>query len=282
MPDLASTTPLVSPDWALQHIDDPGVRIVEVDFDRAAYEQGHIPGALAWDWGTQLSDGVRRDMASREALSELLAGSGIGPATHVVLYGEDNWYAAWAFWQLGLYGLGKLSLLDGGRRYWLEHDLPLRTDVPDHPHTTVELQQPDFATRAFLRDIEVRLGEPDLTPVDVRLPVEFDGEATSPPGYPDIAQRAGHIPGAVSVPWEGAVDEDGTFRSADELRTHYAAKGVTGDRDIVTYCGVGVRSSHTWFVLHELLGFRSVRNYDGSWAEWGSVIGMPIENPSAG
>ena len=282
MPDLASTTALVSPDWALQHIDDPGVRIVEVDFDRAAYEQGHIPGALAWDWGTQLSDGVRRDMTSREALSELLAEAGIGPATHVVLYGEDNWYAAWVFWQLGLYGVNKLSLLDGGRRYWLDHDLPLRTDVPDHPHTTVELQQPDFSTRAFLRDIEARLGEPDLTPVDVRLPVEFNGEATSPPGYPDIEQRAGHIPGEVSVPWEGAVNADGTFKSADELRTHYAAKGVTGDRDIVTYCGVGVRSSHTWFVLHELLGFRSVRNYDGSWAEWGSVIGIPIENPSAG
>jgi len=282
MPDLASTTPLVSPDRVQQHIGDPGVRIVEVDFDRAAYEQGHIPGALAWDWGTQLSDGVRRDLASREALSELLSDSGVGPATHVVLYGEDNWYAAWAFWQLGLYGVDKVSLIDGGRRYWLEHALPLSTDVPDHPRTTIELPQPDFSTRAFLRDVEARLDESGFTPVDVRLPLEFNGEATSPPGYPDIAQRAGHIPGAVSVPWEGALNEDGRFKSADELRAHYAAKGVTGDQDIVTYCGVGVRSSHSWFVLHELLGFGSVRNYDGSWAEWGSVTGVPIENPSAG
>ena len=281
MSDHTSTPALVSPTWARHHLDDPGIRFVEVDFDTEAYEQGHLPGAVSWSWASQLTDAVRRDIVGREALSELLSGSGVGTDTHIVLYGEDDWYAAWAFWQLGLFGVSSVSLIDGGRRYWLEHSLPLSADAPNHLPREFDLAKPDFSTRAFLRDIEARLGEPDLTPVDVRLAVEFSGEETSPPGYPDIAQRAGHIPGAVSAPWDETVNEDGTFKSADELRAHYAAKGVTGEQDIVTYCGVGVRSSHTWFVLHELLGYPNVRNYDGSWAEWGSLIGAPIET-SAG
>ena len=208
MSDDASTPALVSPTWAQHHLDDPGVRFVEVDFDTEAYQQGHLPGAVGWNWASQLTDAVLRDIVGREALSELLSGSGIGVDTQIVLYGEDNWYAAWAFWQLGLFGVSNVSLIDGGRRYWLEHSLPLSADAPNHPAREIDLSEPDFSTRAFLRDIEARLGEPGLTP---------------PPGYPDIAQRAGHIPGAVSAPWEEAVNEDGTFKSADELRAHYAA-----------------------------------------------------------
>ncbi len=283
MSDYASLTALVSPEWATQHLDDPGVRFVEVDVDTESYSESHLPGAVGWDWTSQLSDGIRRDIASREALSELLSQSGIGPDTHVVLYGDNNnWFAAWAYWQLRLHGVESVSLIDGGRKYWLEHDLPLTTTVPDYAETGIDLPEPDFSTRAFLRDVEAQLSQSDLALVDVRSPAEFSGEVLAPPGMSESAQRGGHIPGAVSAPWAQTVNEDGTFKSADELRQHYAAKGVTADKDIVAYCRIGERSSHTWFVLHELLGYQSVRNYDGSWTEWGSVIGVPIQNPSAG
>jgi thiosulfate/3-mercaptopyruvate sulfurtransferase len=283
MSDYASLTALVSPEWATQHLDDPGVRFVEVDVDTESYSESHLPGAVGWDWTSQLSDGIRRDIASREALSELLSQSGIGPGTHVVLYGDNNnWFAAWAYWQLRLHGVESVSLIDGGRKYWLEHDLPLTTTVPDYAETGIDLPEPDFSTRAFLRDVEAQLSQSDLALVDVRSPAEFSGEVLAPPGMSESAQRGGHIPGAVSAPWAQTVNEDGTFKSADELRKHYAAKGVTADKDIVAYCRIGERSSHTWFVLHELLGYQHVRNYDGSWTEWGSVIGVPIENPSVG
>jgi len=283
MSDYANLTALVSPEWAQQHLDDPGVRFVEVDVDTESYSGSHLPGAVGWDWTSQLSDGIRRDIASREALSELLSQSGIGPDTHVVLYGDNNnWFAAWAYWQLRLHGVESVSLIDGGRKYWLEHDLPLTTTVPDYAETGIDLPEPDFSTRAFQRDVEAQLGQSDLALVDVRSPAEFSGEVLAPPGMSESAQRGGHIPGAVSAPWAQVVNEDGTFKSADELREHYAAKGVTADKDIVAYCRIGERSSHTWFVLHELLGYQNVRNYDGSWTEWGSVIGVPIDNPSAG
>jgi thiosulfate/3-mercaptopyruvate sulfurtransferase len=200
-----------------------------------------------------------------------------------VLYGDNNnWFAAWAYWQLRLHGVASVSLIDGGRKYWLEHDLPLTTVVPDYGETGIDLPEPDFSTRAFQRDVEAQLGQSDLALVDVRSPAEFSGEVLAPPGMSESAQRGGHIPGAVSAPWAQTVNEDGTFKSADELREHYAARGVTADKDIVAYCRIGERSSHTWFVLHELLGYQNVRNYDGSWTEWGSVIGVPIDNPSAG
>jgi thiosulfate/3-mercaptopyruvate sulfurtransferase len=283
MSDYASLTALVSPEWAQQHLDDLGVRFVEVDVDTESYSESHLPGAVGWDWTSQLSDGIRRDIASREALSELLSQSGIGPGTHVVLYGDNNnWFAAWAYWQLRLHGVESVSLIDGGRKYWLEHDLPLTTTVPDYAETGIDLPEPDFSTRAFLRDVEAELGQSDLALVDVRSPAEFSGEVLAPPGMSESAQRGGHIPGAVSAPWAQTVNEDGTFKSADELRNHYAAKGVSAVTVIVAYCRIGERSSHTWFVLHELLGYQHVRNYDGSWTEWGSVIGVPIENPSAG
>jgi len=282
MSDYAKQAALVSPEWAQQHLDDAGVRFVEVDVDTTAYEQGHIPGAVGWNWTSQLSDGVRRDIVSRQDLSALLSASGIGADTQVVLYGDNNnWFAAWAYWQLKLHGVERVSLLNGGRQYWLDHGLPTSTDVPSYAATGIEVAEPDFATRAFRDDVLSSLGDPNLALVDVRSPAEFSGELLAPPGLSETAQRAGHIPGAASVPWAQNVNEDGTFKSADDLREHYAAKGVTGDKDIVTYCRIGERSSHSWFVLSELLGYPNVRNYDGSWTEWGSVINVPIENPSA-
>jgi thiosulfate/3-mercaptopyruvate sulfurtransferase len=269
---------LVSADWARAHLDDPAVRFVEVDVDTTAYDQSHIPGAVAWSWTSQLSDGVRRDIATREDFAELLSGSGIGPATTIILYGDNNnWFAAWAYWQLKLYGVEQVRLLNGGRRYWLDHNLPLSTEVPSYPATGMRLPEPDFAFRAFRDDILPRLGDPGLALVDVRSPAEFNGELIAPPGMTETAQRAGHIPGAASIPWAQAVREDGTFKEADELRTLYGAKGITPERDVIAYCRIGERSSHSWFVLHELLGFQRVRNYDGSWTEWGSMVGVPIE-----
>jgi thiosulfate/3-mercaptopyruvate sulfurtransferase len=269
---------LVSPDWALRHLHDPSVRFVEVDVDTTAYDQSHLPGAVGWDWTSQLSDGVRRDIAGREDFQALLRRSGIDRDTTVVLYGDNNdWFAAWAYWQLKLYGHEDVRLLDGGRRYWLDQGFEITTDVPSYAETGYELPEPDFALRAFRDDILPRLGDPGLALVDVRSPAEFSGEVIAPPGMSETAQRGGHIPGAASIPWSQAVTEDGRFKTPDELRALYAAKGVTADRDVIAYCRIGERSSHTWFVLHELLGFERVRNYDGSWTEWGSMVGVPIE-----
>ena len=282
MSDYANPQALVSVDWALQHLHDPSVRFVEVDVDTEAYRQAHIPGAVGWDWTTQLSDTIRRDIVSADELSRLLAFSGIGPDTHIVLYGDNHdWFAAWAYWQLRLHGIERVSLLNGGRKHWLDRGLPTTSSVPEYQPTDIRLPEPDFTLRAFQRDVLADLAHPNLSLVDVRSPAEYDGEVIAPPGMSETAQRAGHIPGAVSAPWAQAVNEDGTFKSAEELRQHYAAKGVTPDRDVVTYCRIGERASHTWFVLHELLGYPRVRNYDGSWTEWGSLIGVPIENPSA-
>jgi thiosulfate/3-mercaptopyruvate sulfurtransferase len=269
---------LVDAEWATAHIEDSNVRFVEVDVDTTAYEQSHIPGAVAWNWTSQLADGVRRDIATREEFSRLLSQSGIGPDTTIVLYGDNNnWFAAWAYWQLKLFGHPDVRILNGGRKYWLDNGLPLSTDVPTHEETGYTLPEPDFGLRAFRDDILPRLGDPDFALVDVRSPAEFNGEVIAPPGMTESAQRGGHIPGASSIPWAQTVREDGTFKSREELTELYASKGVTGDKDVVAYCRIGERSSHSWFVLHELLGFERVRNYDGSWTEWGSMVGMPIE-----
>jgi thiosulfate/3-mercaptopyruvate sulfurtransferase len=275
-------SPLVSPDWAQARLNDSSVRFVEVDVDTTAYEQSHLPGAVGWNWTTQLADGIRRDIASRDAFEALLRRSGIGADTTVVLYGDNNnWFAAWAYWQLRLFGHRDVRILDGGRNYWLHNALPLTSDVPSHAPTDYRLPEPDFALRAFREDILPRLGDPDLALVDVRSPAEFRGEIVAPPGMPESAQRAGHIPGAASIPWSSAVAEDGRFKTPDELAALYAAAGVTPDKDVVTYCRIGERSSHSWFVLKELLRYERVRNYDGSWTEYGSLIGVPIDNPAA-
>ncbi len=274
---------LVSAEWAKAHLDDPAVRFVEVDVDTTAYDQSHIPGAVAWNWTSQLSDGIRRDIATPVEFSALLSASGIAPDTTVVLYGDNNnWFAAWAYWQLKLYGHDRAKLLNGGRRYWLDQNLPLSTEVPSYPATDHPLGSPDPSIRAFRDDILPRLGDPQLALVDVRSPAEYNGEVIAPPGMTETAQRAGHIPGAASIPWAQTVREDGTFKSTDELEALYAAKGVTRDRDVIAYCRIGERSSHSWFVLRELLGFDRVRNYDGSWTEWGSMVGVPIEKGAAG
>ena len=237
---------------------------------------------MGWDWTSQLSDGVRRDLASREDFSALLSKSGIGPDTTIVLYGDNNnWFAAFAYWQLKLFGHDDVRILNGGRRYWLDNGLPITTDEPSPTPTGYQLPERDDALRAYRDDILPRLGDAGLALVDVRSPAEYNGEIIAPPGLSETAQRAGRIPGAASIPWAQTVREDGTFKSPEELRALYEAKGVTPDKDVIAYCRIGERSSHSWFVLHELLGYRRVRNYDGSWTEWGSLIGVPIEKPVA-
>jgi thiosulfate/3-mercaptopyruvate sulfurtransferase len=287
----ASEVPaLVDPDWALAHLDDPGVRFVDVEFDRTQFDAGHLPGAVCWTWAEDLIDPVRRDLIDGEALAALLERSGIGAETHVVLYGDDDWYAAWALWQLRLAGLRRLSLLDGGRGHWQAQRLPTEAgpdangDVP-----AVGAGPGRVARRPNGAHLRIDHGEllarhrDGLVVVDVRLDEEYRGEVTAPAGYSAIAQRAGHIPGARWAPWEASLGPDGRFLPATELRERFAGRGIDGSREIVTYCGVGVRSAHSWFVLHELLGY-DARNYDGGWAEWGSVVGAPIEtgpDPSA-
>lgn len=269
---------LVDAAWAQAHLADPSVRFVEVDVDTASYERGHLPGAIDWNWTSQLVDAERRDIATPGEFSMLLSRSGISPDTTIVLYGDNNnWFAAWAYWLLKLHGHHDVKILDGGRKYWLDHGLPISVEVPTYPETGYRLPAPDVALRAFRDDILPRLGDPELALVDVRSQAEYNGEVVAPPGTAESAQRAGHIPGAVSVPWAQTLADDGTFRSADELRALYGANGVTPDKDVITYCRIGERSSHSWFVLHELLGYPRVRNYDGSWTEWGSMVGVPIE-----
>jgi thiosulfate/3-mercaptopyruvate sulfurtransferase len=269
---------LVDADWAVDHIDDQDVRFVEVDVDTAAYDEGHIPGAVAWNWTSQLSDGVRRDIVSREDLSKLLSDAGIGPQTKIILYGDNNnWFAAWAYWQLRLFGVEDVKLLNGGRKLWLAQGRPTTTDVPSYAPTGIEVATADFSHRAFRDDVLKQIDSSGAL-VDVRSPAEYSGELLAPAALPqEGAQRGGHVPGAANIPWATAVREDGTFKDADELRDLYATKGITEDKDIIAYCRIGERSSHTWFVLHELLGFDRVRNYDGSWTEYGSLVGVPIE-----
>ena len=222
----ANENALVDSQWALAHLDDPNVRFVEVDVDTTAYEQSHLPGAAAWNWTSQLADGIRRDIAGREDFSALLSESGIGPDTTIILYGDNNnWFAAWAYWQLKLYGHDDVRILNGGRKYWLDSGLALSVDVPSFVPTGYRLPEADFSLRAFRDDILPRLGDPGLALVDVRSPAEYNGEIIAPPGMSETAQRAGHIPGAASIPWAQTVKEDGTFKDAEDLATLYEARG---------------------------------------------------------
>ncbi|MBV8172917.1 MAG: sulfurtransferase [Candidatus Eremiobacteraeota bacterium] len=278
MATSTQTRPLVSTEWAQAHLADPGLRFVEVDVDTAEYEKGHLPGAVGFNWQTQLNDRVRRDIPSKEEFEKLLSDAGIDNDTTVVLYGDNNnWFAAFALWLFNYYGHDDVVLIDGGRKKWLAENRPLTTDAPSPARTSYKVAKINSALRAT-RDLvldTVRAKSRNL--VDVRSAPEFTGEIIAPPGMPETAQRAGHIPGAINVPWAQAVNEDGTFKSADELRALYTGKGVDPSRPTIAYCRIGERSSHTWFVLKHLLELDDVVNYDGSWTEYGNLIGVPIE-----
>jgi thiosulfate/3-mercaptopyruvate sulfurtransferase len=280
MSDYAHPEVLVSTDWVKEHLDDPKVKLIEIDVDTQAYSAGHVPGAVGWNWQTQLQDPVRRDILSQEELERLLGEAGVSAEDTVVLYGDNNnWFAAYGFWLLKLYGHPDVRLMDGGRVKWLNEDDKELTPEPVRPTpTTYESQGHSPEIRAKLEDVRRVLAEHDRNLVDVRSPDEFTGKIIAPPGLPETAQRAGHIPGAKSVPWSTAVAPDGTFKPAAELRQIYLENaGVDPDRPTIAYCRIGERSSHTWFVLKYLLGLDDVRNYDGSWTEYGNLIGMPIE-----
>ncbi len=281
MADYANPSALVDTDWVAAHGSDAGVRLVEVDVDTTAYERGHIRGAVGWNWETQLSDNVRRDILTAEQWRELMGASGIAADTHVILYGDNNnWFAAFAYWQFKLAKHEKVSLMNGGRFKWEQEGRELTTDPTDVTPVDYELAGTDWGLRILQPEVETLVGSGARGPVliDVRSPAEFSGEILAPPGIAETAQRGGHIPGASNVPWASAANEaDGTFKSADELQAIYGAKGVNTFANVITYCRIGERSAHTWFALRELLGVENVRNYDGSWTEWGSMIGVAIE-----
>ena len=278
MADYPDSQSLVSTQWVADHGGDANVRLVEVDVDTVAYEQGHIAGAVGWNWQTQLQQTVRRDLISKEEVEKLLGESGIDNDTTVVLYGDNNnWFAAWAYWQLTYYGHADVRLMNGGRARWESDGRPLTKDVPSHDATSYSASEPNEDIRAYRDYVLAATNEGNIALVDVRSPDEFSGALLAPPNLPqEGSQRGGHIPGASNIPWASAVDEDGTFKSAEALRELYGAQGVDGSRETIAYCRIGERSSHTWFVLSEILGFDNVRNYDGSWTEWGSIVGAPI------
>ncbi len=283
MSDYAHPEVLVTTDWVANHLNDPNIRLIEVDVDTSAYDQGHILGAAGWNWQTQLQDTLRRDLADQRSFGQLAGSAGLTPETTVILYGDNNnWFAAWGFWQLKYYGHNDVRLMNGGRKKWLEEKRQLSTDAPKVQPTAYTAKSPDASIRAKREDIFSVLDKRSLAQlVDVRSPDEFSGRVIAPPGMTETAQRGGHIPGAASIPWAQAVAEDGTFKPADALRQLYGGKGVTGDQEVIAYCRIGERSSHTWFVLKYLLGYKNVRNYDGSWTEWGNLVGAPIEKEIA-
>jgi thiosulfate/3-mercaptopyruvate sulfurtransferase len=271
---------LVNTDWVAQHATDAGVRVVEVDVDTTSYDQGHVPGALGWNWTTELCDTLVRDIIPAKKLEDLLGKAGIDNKTAIVLYGDNNnWFAAWAFWQLKIYGHEDVRIMDGGRKKWLAEGRDLSTDKPSLPAKTYQAGAPDLSLRAFLPEVQQAVAGKKASLVDVRSPQEFTGEILSPPGLPETCQRGGHIPGAKSIPWGKNCNEDGTFKSYDDLKALYAAQGISGDQPVIAYCRIGERSSLTWFAMKYLLGFQNVKNYDGSWTEWGNLVGAPVEKP---
>jgi len=274
---------LVTTEWVAQNLNAPTTRLVEVDVDTTAYDQGHIPGAVGWNWQTQLQDNIRRDLIDRATLEKLLGESGISNDTTILLYGDNNnWFAAYAFWQLKYYGHRNVKLINGGRKKWLEEKRTLTKDAVKVSPATYRVTSTDESVRAFKEDVlAIAQGKKRGQLVDVRSVDEFTGKIIAPPGMTETAQRAGHIPSAANIPWAQAANEDGTFKSADLLATLYQGKGVSGSDEVIAYCRIGERSSHTWFVLKYLLGYNNVRNYDGSWTEWGNLIGSPIVNETA-
>ena len=268
---------LVDTAWVESHLDDPGLVLVEVDEDVSAYDKGHIRGAVKIDWQTELQDPVRRDFVDKTGFEQLLSAKGIANDDLVILYGgNNNWFAAYAYWYFKLYGHDKVKLLDGGRKKWELDSRELVTDVPTRPATDYKAKDQDLAIRAFRDEVVEAIGKQNL--VDVRSPDEFSGKLLAPAHLPqEQSQRAGHIPTAANIPWSKAANDDGTFKSDEELRELYTAAGVDLSKDTIAYCRIGERSSHTWFALSELLGIENVKNYDGSWTEYGSLIGVPIE-----
>jgi thiosulfate/3-mercaptopyruvate sulfurtransferase len=270
---------LVDTQWVADHLSDPKVRIVEADEDPLLYDVGHIPGAVKLDWHVDVQDPVRRDFVDKAAFEALTSRYGIDNDTTVVFYGDrNNWYAAYSFWLFRMYGHQDLTIMNGGRTKWEAEGRPYTKDVPAYDATHYEAKDADLSIRAFRPQVEAILGQGSVGLVDVRSPDEYSGKLLHMVNYPqEGATRGGHIPGAQNIPWATAAREDGTFKSPDELRAIYEGKGITPDKQITTYCRIGERSAHTWFVLTQLLGYPSVRNYDGSWTEWGNLVGAPIE-----
>ena len=269
---------LVDADWLAEHLNDESIRVVEVDENPALYQEAHIPGAIGFDWKADLQDPVRRDFLGPDAFGELFGGRGISNDQTIVLYGDrNNWFAAYTYWYLKYYGYDNVRLINGPREKWISEGRPTSTDEPSYEATTFNAQEGDETIRAKRDEVLAALDQ-NVDLVDVRSPQEYSGELIAMAGYEqEGAQRAGHIPGAASVPWAQAVQEDGTFKSADELRELYEGKGVANGKPVIAYCRIGERSAHTWFVLHELLGRDDVKNYDGSWTEWGNLVAVPIE-----
>ena len=271
---------LVTTEWVAQHAKDAGVRVVEVDVDTTSFDQGHVPGAAGWNWTTELCDTLVRDIIPVKKLEDLLGRSGIDNKTSIVLYGDNNnWFAAWAFWQLKIYGHDDVKIMDGGRKKWLAEGRELSTDKPSFKPAAYKAKPADTSLRAFLPEVQQASGAKKAQLVDVRSPQEFTGEILAPPGLPETCQRGGHIPSAKNIPWGKNCNDDGTFKSFDDLKALYAAQGITGAQPVIAYCRIGERSSLTWFALKYLLGFQNVKNYDGSWTEWGNLVGAPVEKP---
>ncbi|HEY3418405.1 MAG TPA: sulfurtransferase [Armatimonadota bacterium] len=282
MQPYAHPETIVSTDWVAHRLNDPKVRMVEVDVDTKAYDEGHVPGAMAWAWDTQLCDTVRRDILTGPQFGELMSASGISPDTTVVIYGDNNnWFAAWAVWQMKIYRHKDVRLMNGGRKKWLSESRPLSREIPRPERTGYRVPAPDLSLRAMLSDVQQASTTRSASLIDVRSPQEYTGEILAPPGLPETCQRGGHVPGARSIPWGRACNDDGTFKSYEELSDLYGAEGVDGGRQAIAYCRIGERSSHTWFVLKYLLGLPEVRNYDGSWTEWGNLVGAPVEKGAA-
>ncbi|MGH2498701.1 MAG: sulfurtransferase [Candidatus Limnocylindria bacterium] len=279
MSDYARPEALVETDWLAQHLSDPNVRVFEVDVDTAAYEQGHVTGAIGLNWKTDLQQQPVRDLIAKRQLEELLSRHGVTPRTTIAVYGDNNnWFAAWFFWLLRYYGHGDVRLVNGGRAKWVAEGRSLTTETPSYERAEYRAKDADRSIRALRDQVLATVTGNGTKLVDVRSPKEFAGELLAPENLPqEGAQRGGHIPGAQNIPWASAVAEDGRFKSADELRTLYGGRGITAQAETIAYCRIGERSAHTWFVLSELLGHERVRNYDGSWTEWGSLIGVPIE-----
>jgi thiosulfate/3-mercaptopyruvate sulfurtransferase len=270
---------LVTTQWVADHLNDPQVRIIEADEDPLLYEIGHIPNAVKLDWHTDVQDPLRRDFVNRADFEALMRRYGIGPDTTVVCYGDkNNWYAAYSYWLFRMYGHQNLRIMNGGRTKWEQEQRAYTKDVPSFATTDYRASEPNLNIRAFRRQVEETLGKPGVALIDVRSPDEYTGKLLHMVNYPqEGAQRGGHIPTAQSIPWATAANPaDGTFKSADELRTIYGGKGITPDKQVLAYCRIGERSAHTWFVLTQLLGYPKVRNYDGSWTEWGNLVGAPI------